>query len=1780
MNHKLRHWALILLFVPFWTLSIFAQLNLTLESNFMGCASSSSGFINLSVQGGDGNYSYSWSNGTTNQDLTFVPAGVYSVTVIDGAGLQSTASSEIIEPSILNIEDISIDFNCIDSALVTLTLDGGSPPYDIQWSTGATGLQNILPSGNFAVSVYDDFGCAVYTANEVPDSFYVDLIVFDETCNMECDGSIFTSVNGGSGPYVFDWEHGADSATIFPLHSDTFVVTVTEGSGCEAFGVGVVSSPDPIIIEFSADSLLCGGLELGNVNAQVSGGFQPYSYLWSTGDTMSSVTDFPIDSMLTLLVFDSTGCYSRDTFFHYQYDTILVEMNIFPDDCGGEPDGLIFLDISGGEGPFSFDWSNNATSGFIFDVEAGDYSVTVTNEAGCTGIASGTVELVNSPLDAFIIASPPSECLAEDGQIVVTMTGGVGPYTYNWSTGATSNILSNLVQGIYTVTISDPLNCPIVEVVDLNVYSALDVSIAGDENICEAGDSIFLEASILSGIPPFTYFWNTGDTSLGIWVSEAGTYVFDLEDSLGCYGKDVVEIQDGSNLSVEIGLIHASCANSIDGIAWVNVYFETGNYTVTWSTGDTGEVLEGLSPGMYSVTVVDDINCPVTIDFEITGSDPILFDVQSTDVLCYGGSTGSALVDILTPGVTIEWDNGSTTPVLVDLSGGNYSFTLTDTLGCTLDSTIIIHEPEALILNTEVTNIDCDNVDGQISVSPFGGVAPYQYSWSSGQTDSLITVSDAGIYSVTVTDVNLCEAYAVLELIEFSFIDISVTHDYHSCFYDSVAIASAIVAGGSGNYSYSWSTGETTQQIENLTGGDYALTVCDDLGCCAAEVFTIIDSDSINAVIEVFAPSCEQSTDGYAVVTILEGVPGLEYYYTWSDGGSLSGQSGPLGAGNYSVTIGDSLLCSIALDFEIPNAPSYNYEFITESIDCPGEPTGSITILTDPAYPNSEVVWDNGFTGPILADLDSEGEYGFLIYYNTDCVYEGSVLLEAPDPLVLDDVLLTNALCAGDLGSILVQVSGGTEPYSFDWGFGADTSFVENLELGWYSVTVLDANECFLVDSFEIQLEGDFTVEAEIVELDCFGSLNGSISLIVEGGLAPYSFLWNTGSIDNSINNIGAGTYTATVCDANNCCSEETFVIEDPLSINVDEIVIEYPCFSSSNGSIDLTISAGVPPYTVLWSNGLTGSYITGLSAGSYSYTIIDLNGCAIDDVIELEEIEEIEFETYTEESCFGGMTGSINIDVVSGVGPFTILWDSGQTSFTIDDLQSGDYFFTINDSNNCFVEGSVFVGEEDLLECEIEVVEPISECEGLDGSIAVLLPEPDMQINWSTGDTTALVSNLGTGLYEVVLSTPDNCIYNCSVNLSAPNSLGDFIWHDVNGDGLQGSGEPGLEGVSVLLFDSVNQQVSQTSTDINGYYNFSGLQDGAYYIQVQDTIVELTFTLSNNGSESLDSDVDPLSGQSDLINLSGGICYEDLDAGFRDACIPVEEAGTIGYDQAICGFLNIPEELVEITPASGGSQPYEYVWLYSYTYGPVNSGTWFPIPNSNAPNYQPQALSHTTYFIRCIRSLGCTSFIESNVVEVFVDPDIVSNITAPNYTCVNEPITLTAADNGPGATYEWYLNGVQVNIPLNSLNLVLSFGEVGYHEVELIVYLGDCTSYSTKPFYVLDDVAFCNTAPLPGGDDQDAGFFTNDSAVENFSVIPTLIYQEQARVKLDGFRVSDINDIYALDVNGRVHVISLEQLSDEDAIFDTNTMSPGVYLINIQLSNGKYLSRKCIIMH
>lgn len=1556
MKEKLRYWAFICLFVFFGTDALFSQITLDLIPSFGGCADTESGFVNLTVSGGDGSYSYQWSNGSTAQDLFFVNVGVYSVTVTDGNGLQAVDSTEVVGPDVLELVETAFEFNCVDSALVSINVQGGNPPYDIQWSNGATGLESTLPSGNFSISVYDAMNCAAYYASEVPDSFYVDLIVFDETCNMECDGSIFTSVNGGSGPYTFEWEHGADTSYLFPLHSDTFVVSVTDGSGCVAYGTGIVDSPDPLEVDFTADTILCGDEPYADVTANVTGGIPPYTYVWSTGDTGTTVSDFPADSMLSLIVYDSVGCDVLDTFFHIQYDSLILEMTIFPDECGGTPDGLIFLDVSGGVGPYSYLWSNNSSGAFIFDVPAGDYSVTVTNEEGCVGVASGTVDLVNSPLEATIVTTKPSGCFESDGEIVVFMSGGVGPYTYSWSNGAIGNVLTGLSQGIYTVTINDPLNCPIVEEVDLNVYAALDVEISGAENICEEGDSVFLQANILEGVPPFEYSWNTGDTSLGIWVTEGGTYIFDLVDSLGCFGKDFVEIVDGSELIVELFYEGIDCAGDTDGIAWVNVYNETADLQVFWSTGDEGLVLDQIGAGVYTVTVVDAADCPQTFEFEIEEANPIEFDVVVEDDICgiYGGGTISVNVD--DPSVEIEWSTGSNEFSIENLVSGTYSFVLTDTFGCNIDSSVTVVTNDSLELFLDPVDIGCYNNLGLINSYVEGGQGPYTYSWNTGDTIPNIAVPVSGDYFVTVTDANSCEAIA-------------------------------------------------------------------------------------------------------------------------------------------QVYVDD--------------------------------------------YPEIYVEFD-----------------------------------------------VQNTSCGLSNGSIQSTVYGGFPPYTYTWSNGSDSSSITGLSPGEYFLLVTDANGCNSQNFGIITVEEglDLTLSTSVMNPSCEDSGNGSIEVFASGGLAPYTYSWSMGlEGENFVDSLSAGSYTVTVCDSSGCCAEETVqLIDQGPELVLEDTFIVSPCTGESNGSISIDVTGGgTNSYLYNWNTGDTTAMVSNLGDGEYEVTVTDVSsGCFEVFNFVLDPILEPIYEVDSENSCFEGASGSASVEVIAGEGPFEIDWSNGSEEFYNDMLASGYYSFELTYANECFVQDSVYVGENNPDECIIEIVQAVTDCESQDG-IITFDSSDFVSFEWSTGAVSDTLTGLSAGIYSLTATDIDGCASVCEVELTSLNSIGDFVWFDEDGDGIQDSEELGIEGVELILYDGLDI-IGSTTTNAEGWYYFGGLQDNEYTIGVENVVNGLSLTQQNQGAdEALDSDIDANTGLSESVILNGGICYEDLDIGYADTCIQVIDPGTIGYDQEICGFLNTPEMLVEVTPASGGNEPYEYLWLYTYTYGPVGSGTWFPIPGSNSPNYQPGPLPHTAYFIRCIRSEGCDSYIESNVVEIYVDPDIVSNISGPNYTCVDESIVLTAQDNGPGATYEWYLDGVLLDLPSDALTAVLTFGDVGFHEVELIVQRDDCMSESTKTFYVLDDLGLCSTGPNPGGDNNQGNNFFSDGPVEQtFSIIPTLIDQGDARIQLKGIDFENIASINIVNVNGINQKVEIEAFDSRNLSFGTSELSSGVYLMNVLLDNGLSLSQKFIIVH
>jgi hypothetical protein len=1557
MKEKNKFWTLMSFFVFIGTNALFGQLNLAYQSDFIGCSGTPSGYANLTVSGGDGNYSFNWSNGSINEDLLFVNAGSYTVVVNDGTGLVDSLTVLIEGPDPLALDETEMEFNCVDSAYIALNLLGGTPPYTINWSGGQSGIATSLPSGPFSVTIEDDNGCELIFNDVVPDSFYIDLIVFDESCNMECDGSIFTSVNGGSSPYTFDWLHGADSSNIYPLHSDTFEVTVTDGSGCVAFGTGIVDAPDAIEINFIADSLYCGQDPVLDVSLDVTGGVPPYSYYWSTGDTSSTVFDFPVDSLLYVVVFDSTGCYVQDTFQYFQFDSLFVQLDIDPDECGNGPDGIITTEVTGGQPPYTYNWSNSMTGNLLFNVAAGEYTVTVTDVNGCSGVATGEVALVNSPLEAFIVADPPSTCFAEDGLITVTASGGVGPYIFNWDDGAIGSVRTDLAQGIYTVTIVDMLNCPIVEVIDLNVYNAIDLDIVGDLSLCEEGDSVYLESVIGSGTPPYTYSWSNGLNTENIWVDTGGIYILEVEDSLGCFGRDFVEVYDGSDFIVELFTQDATCSSGFDGLAWVNVYGEQGDLEMLWSNGVSVSVNQGLEAGLYSITVLDDTDCPRVFDFEIFGSDPIVFDIEVENDICGTNGGGAISVNVDDPSVEIEWSTGSNEFSIENLVSGTYSFVLTDTFGCNIDSSVTVVTNDPLELFLDPIDIGCYNNIGFINSFVEGGQGPYTYSWNTGDTIPNIAVPVSGDYFVTVTDVNSCEAIA-------------------------------------------------------------------------------------------------------------------------------------------QVYVDD--------------------------------------------YPEIYVEFD-----------------------------------------------VQNTSCGLSNGSIQSTVYGGFPPYTYTWSNGSDSSSITGLSPGEYFLLVTDANGCNSQNAGIITVEEglDLTLSTSIINPSCEDSGNGSIEVFVSGGLAPYTYSWSMGlEGENFVDSLSAGSYTVTVCDSSGCCAEETVqLIDQELELVVEDTFIVSPCTGVSNGSISIDVTGGgTNSYLYNWNTGDTTAMVSNLGAGEYEVTVTDVSSACFEMFnFVLDPILEPIYEVDSENSCYEGASGSASVEVIAGEGPFEIDWSNGSEEFYNDMLASGYYSFELTYANECFVQDSVYVGENNPDECIIEIVQTVTDCESQDG-IITFDSSDFVSFEWSTGAVSETLTDLPAGTYSLTATDIDGCVYVCEVELTSLNSIGDFIWFDEDGDGIQDADELDQSSdypVNITLLDLNSNIISSVESNF-GYYSFDGLPDGVYQIYVTHSD-SLKFASQDQGADdSLDSDVDEDSGYSQLVTLSGGICYDDLDIGFVDPCIPLETPGTIGYDQTLCGFMNIPDELIELTPATGGTEPYEYVWMKSYANGSFTNGTWFPIANSNAPNYQPGPLSHTTYFVRCVRAAGCDQpFIESNVIEVFVDPDIVSNIIGPNYICINETLVLNAADNGPGASYEWYLNGTLLSVPSNSLSIVLTFGNTGLNEVELVVTRDDCTSYSTKQFYVIDNDSNCNTAPPGGGGNSGQGFYNGESDYETFTIIPNLISDDIAYLQLKNIELESIRAMYALDVNGKLFKIDYFKENLDSLFFETDGLQAGVYILNLELMDGSLLSKKFVII-
>ncbi|MEZ4893191.1 MAG: SprB repeat-containing protein [Saprospiraceae bacterium] len=1264
------------------------SISLTKTSVDVSCYGGSNGSINLTVSGGTSPYTYAWSNGATTKNISGLSAGTYTVTVTDALGCTKTTSKTITQPKALTLSKTQVNVSCNggNNGSIDLTVVDGTSPYTYAWSNGATS-QDIsgLSAGTYTVTVTDANSCTKSISATItqPSVLSLSKTVVHATCGGN-NGSIDLSVSGGTNPYTYVWSNGATTQDISNLSAGTYTVTVTDNNNCtKSLSATVNNQSGPTVSETHVN-VACYGGNTGSIDISVSGGTSPYTYLWSNGATTQDINNLSAGTY-TVTVTDANNCSAtKATTITQPGSGLSLSRTSTNVSCYGGSNGSINLTVSGGTSPYSYNWSNGATTEDISGLSAGTYTVTVTDNNGCTKTTSKTI---TQPKSLVLTKTQTNvDCYGgSNGSIDLTVTDGSSPYTYAWSNGATSQDVSGLSAGTYTVTVTDNNGCTKSTAATITQPSALSLSKTVSDATCgNANGSIDLTVS--GGSNPYTYAWSNGATIQDISGLAAGTYTVTVTDNHNCTKTLSATVNNISGPSLSETHTEVSCFGGSNGSIDLTVSGGTSPYTYSWSNSATTQDINNLSAGTYTVTVTDANNCTATKSATINQPNSALsLSRTSTNVSCNGGSDGSINLTVTggTNPYTYAWSNGATTEDISGLSAGTYTVTVTDANGCTKTTSKSISQPSALSLSKTVVDVACyGESTGSINLSVSGGTSPYTYIWSNGATTQDINNLAAGTYTVTVTDANSCTKTTSATVTQPSELDLSATTTNATCGNSNGAI-DLTVSGGTNPYTYIWSNGATTQDLSNIQAGTYTVTVTDSNNCTktlSKNVQNINGPSLSNTHVDV---QCHGQSNGSIDLTVTGGTPPI--VYLWSNG-AITQDINNLAAGTYTVTVTDLYLCIVTTSATITEPPVLTVSETHVDVLCKGESTGSIDLTVSGGTSPYTYAWSNGATTQDISGL-SAGTYTVTVTDDHSCTKSVSATIVEPDAALSLSKTKDNVSCyGGSDGAIDLTVSGGTSPYTYAWSNGATTQDISNLSVGTYTVTVTDANNCTKTTSASITQPSELSLSKTVVNATC-GYANGSIDLSVSGGSSPYTYAWSNGATTQDINNLSAGTYTVTVTDNHNCTKSLSATVNNTNGPTLSETHVNILCYGEATGSIDLSVSGGTGPFTYVWSNGATTQDINNLMAGTYTATVTDANSCTAVKSATITQQPELVVDLGPDQSVCAFEDYTINSSVSGGTSPYTYNWSTGDVTASIT-ISIGNnqatYTVTVTDANGC----------------------------------------------------------------------------------------------------------------------------------------------------------------------------------------------------------------------------------------------------------------------------------------------------------------------------------------------------------------------------------------------------------------------------------------------------------------------------------------------------------------
>jgi subtilisin-like proprotein convertase family protein len=1637
----------------------------------------SDGAINLSIGGLFPPYSYLWSNGASSQNISGLTSGTYTVTLTDGNSCtyeHSIALSNSTGPTLSATIYPETCTNTTDGA-IDLLVGGGSLSFI--WSNGATSEDlNNLAAGTYSVSISDNSNCltiANYTI-DVALPIYSSARIMNENCGDQ-EGEITLEHTGGVSPYNYLWSNGETSQDVQDLEQGIYTVSITDANNCIVIDtfqlINLVGNCIPSCdLNITTTQLIdenCAN-ENGSISLSTQSTGGSIAYLWSNGASNNAITNLSAGEY-KVTISDVRGCELIDSFFITNQTNGLevISINTVEEYCS-RANGTMEVVAVGGIQPYTYLWSNNATSSQISNLSQGVYHCTITDVTACSIIISDTVFNETGNFRLTYENSLDATCNDSTGSIDITTTGGNWPFTYQWSDGSTTEDLRAIPAGNYSCTISEHRGCSIVTqtyvIQNTSGNFQLD-NIDIDPEICgNTGGEIILD--VIGGATPYTYIWNTGATSHTIRNLSSGLYAVTVVDAIGCQiePSNLVVGNTSGSLSIDaIQVFNENCANNTGSIH-LAISGNIGNLSYLWNTGSNSSRISNLNAGNYSCTISDTLGCLVTTSSQVLNQIGNLA-LTSRAIIDENCTQQNGAIDITVGGGNMPyaylWSNGSTTEDITNVGQGNYSCVITDVNGCQIiENFIVLNNTSSYTLITPILSNDyCNQSSGAIDINIISNNSPFTYLWSNSETTEDLSSLTQGVYSCTVTDDSNCQ----IILGPYNIRNNSATVLNPSqitpavCNNSNGAIDIHIISGNT-PYSYLWSNGATSEDLTNLNQGNYSCTITDASGC------TTILSENVQSITGTFVVSSailteEECSNNLGAINISIQGGTTPYSYQWSNGSTTEDLIN-LNQGNYSCTIMDATGCSISTNYAINNSPgTFQITNTTVYHEVCGNSQGTIDVHIGNGVAPYSYQWSNGSTTEDITNL-STGLYTQTTTDDNGCILiHSNYISNNSGTLFLDNSNEIDETCSNQNGAIDLSILGGTIPYRYQWSNGDTTSSINGLTSGLYTCTVTDSMGCTLISFSSINnLGGDLQIST-INTLDNHCSkANGSIHTSITGGSEPYSYHWNSNTIEQcgnytlnmyipfsmsaqgwrgypiaavriSINNTIYGYYAIPVGVNNNFESASIPVCAG------DSIQLEYLGDSTRTYAYELLDAQGNMLFQdwplsgsgLMYSDEVTGiavgqgtNYYAGLTGGAYTLTVIDSNGCSIEQTIQINNLSDsliIQSVTLSNESC-GNQDGSIDLNIL-GVNSPTYLWSNGTNTKNLSNLKEGTYSITITDITGCSLTDTYLI-DNDANNVNVATASILSDtCNTGNGNINLTISggQPPYSFNWNNGFTINNIINLSTGYYDVTITDAQSCKIREQYyipNHSQGISIEDSIIHETCINSMGAISLTVTGGIPPYLYLWSNGATSS---------NISGLSTGLYTCSITDA------------TGCMDVWSDTVKQIKTPIYVPNAV-YRNSTC-FDTATIAIIPAGAI--------YLN----------AVGGTPPLSYLWSNSTT-------------NNILENVYSGIYSLTVTDVN-----GC-SLVDSFELDLHITENLFSTIDStiiPEYCNDNQgEITLTFSPFLGVKDYIWSTGATTAN----SITSTISNLSAGVYSVTISQFYvssavnGTCTT--EKTFVVPDD--------------------------------------------------------------------------------------------------------------